>query len=57
VDEDTKQLIVTVESLKLKVAALEDALINLTGFTKLHGDGTERVVFERKTEPTEKDAA
>jgi hypothetical protein len=57
VDETTEQLIITVESLKLKVNALEDAITNLTGFSKLHGDGTERVVFERKTEPTEKDAA
>jgi hypothetical protein len=49
VDEATQQLIISVESLKLKVKALEDAIVNLTGFTKLTGE--DRVVFERKVEP------
>jgi hypothetical protein len=51
VDKPTEQLIVAVESLKLRLSALEEAVINLSGFSK----PDDRVVFERKVEPVVKE--
>lgn len=52
-DETTADLITLVESLKLRVCALEDALLNLAGFTKVADDNSQqgRIVFEPKQSP------
>lgn len=41
-EEVIRQLISTVESLKLRVAAIEDALPNIVGFYKEEADGSQQ---------------
>lgn len=53
-NESIADIITLVESLKLRVCALEDALVNLQGFTKVTEDNSQqgRIIFERKQPPT-----
>lgn len=49
-DEITADLITKVESLSLRLCAIEDALLKLSGFSKADDSPQGRIVFEPKQE-------